>query len=103
MYSTESKQTFGGRKIKVGDRVVAKMVLKFLDRDGKSLPDYVGECEATCSRIDDDNPSFLAVHPDKDDKRSLELRQVGMQFVESREVLRLWTWTWSLDKNVDVN
>lgn len=93
MLSEQSIQRFGGRTIKIGDRVLARMVLKFEDPDGNELPSYVGECGAVCSRIDDDAPSFTAENP-MENGVAIMIQQVRMPFVPTQDDLRLWSWTW---------
>lgn len=90
--SKETKQTFAGRTLKIGDRVLARMVLSFQDTEGNDLPDEIRNCEARVSRIANDIPSFIAENPYSD--RVMSIRQIQMPFVQSEDELKLWTWTW---------
>lgn len=90
--SNETKQTFSGRTLKLGEHVVARMELSFTDANGNALPDEIRDCEAYVSRIENDRPSFIAINPYKD--RSIAIRQMGLNFVEPGRYLSLWDWTW---------
>jgi hypothetical protein len=90
--SNETKQQFGGRTLKQGQHVRARMLLSFQDQDGNDLPDEICNCEAYVSRIENDVPSFIAVNPYKD--KVITIRQMGMRFVSSADELVCWTWTW---------
>lgn len=89
----ETERTFNGKTLKVGDRVLARMRISFTDLSGNRLPDEILH-EAKVSRIENDEPSFVAVNP-YDDK-SMELRQFSMPFVQSKDELTLWSWTWAV-------
>ena len=97
--SEETKQTFGGRTLKRGAHVLAKMELGFMDLADNRLPDETRICMARVSRIDiqGDKPYFIALNVDKD--KSQAIRQMQMRFVESEAELELWTWTWPDPKN----
>lgn len=90
--SKETKQTYAGRTLKQGERVVARMQLSFTDMDGNLLPDEIRDCEAYVSRIENDRPSFVAINPYKD--KVVAIRQMGLNFVEPNRHLSLWDWTW---------
>lgn len=90
--SEETKQKFGGRILKRGERVRARMLLSFSDKEGNSLPDEMRDCEAVVSRIENDVPSFVAINPYND--KVMEIRQVTIPFAPSNDVLKLWSWTW---------
>lgn len=90
--SKETARTFAGRTLKQGEHVLALMILSFTDLDGNQLPDETRECEAYCSRIENDIPLFIAINPYKD--KIIAIRQMRMLFVESKDRLTTWTWTW---------
>jgi hypothetical protein len=88
----ETTQQFAGRTLKRGQRVLAFMTLSFIDLDGNQLPDETGTCVAYVSRIENDEPSFIAENPYKD--KVIAIRQMRMPFAPSKDVLKLWSWTW---------
>jgi hypothetical protein len=90
--SEETTQQFAGRTLKRGQHVLAFMTLSFIDLDGNQLPDETGTCEAYVSRIENDVPSFIAINPYTD--KVIAIRQMGMPFAPSKDVLKLWSWTW---------
>ena len=89
----ETKQTFGGRTLKQGQHVLAKMIIRFSDSEGNALPDETSIVEAYVSRIENDRPSFIAL-PTQDPNKIQEIAQVSMPFVKSKDDLVLWSWTW---------
>jgi hypothetical protein len=90
--SKETTRKFAGRTLKQGEHVLARMLLSFTDLDGNQLPDETRECEAYVSRIENDIPLFIAINPYKD--KVIAIRQMRMLFVESKNMLVTWTWTW---------
>jgi hypothetical protein len=90
--TNETRQTFGGRVLKQGQRVKARMSLNSADENGEDWREEERECEAYVSRIENDVPLFIAINPYKN--RTLAIRQMGMRFVEPGKPLPLWSWTW---------
>lgn len=90
--TNETKRTFGGRTLKQGQHVLARMLLSFTDTNDNPLPDETRECEAYVSRIENDIPLFIAINPYTD--KIIAIRQMRMRFAESKEKLTTWTWTW---------
>lgn len=90
--TSETRQTFGGRILKQGQHVKARMSLNSTDEKGEDWREEERECEAYVSRIENDVPLFIAINPYEN--RTLAIRQMGMRFVEPGEPLPLWTWTW---------